>query len=70
MVDWRHGLVAGSVAAVGVLGAVLWASGFRVYQILLVSALVLVPLAVTLGAFLLVWRFVWGLDGDGRKRQH
>lgn len=67
--DWRHGVFLGLVLAVGVLSALLFTAGLQPPQVLFVSVLVLVPVAVTAAAFLLVWRYVWGLDAEGRKRQ-
>ena len=67
--DWRHGVGVGLLAAVVALSAILFAAGFDAAQVLVVSSLVLVPVAATGAAFLLVWRTVWGLDAEGRKRQ-
>lgn len=67
--DWRHGVVGGLLAAVVVLSAILFAAGLDAAQVLVVVSLVLVPVAATVAAFLLVWRHVWDLDAEGRKRQ-
>ncbi len=66
--DWQAGAAIGLLSGFGLLTLILFASGFALVQVLTIAALVMVPLAVLLGAFWLVWRFVWRLDGSGRVR--